>query len=70
MGVPLVLTLIIGWITWVKTHELDPYKPIKSDHKAMTIQVVALQWKWLFIYPEEKIASLNFVAVSQRPGPL
>lgn len=60
-GVPLILTLIIGWITWVKTHELDPYKPITSDKKAMTIQVVALQWKWLFIYPEEKIASLNFV---------
>lgn len=60
-GIPLILTAIIGWITWVKTHELDPYKPIQSDEKTMTIQVVALQWKWLFIYPEEKIASLNFV---------
>ena len=38
-----------------------PYKPIESDKKAMTIQVVALQWKWLFIYPEEKIATVNFV---------
>lgn len=59
-GFPLILTLIVGWITWVKTYELDPYKPIVSDKKAMTIQVVALQWKWLFIYPEEKIASVNF----------
>ncbi|MBA3815623.1 MAG: COX aromatic rich motif-containing protein [Parachlamydiaceae bacterium] len=60
-GLPLVLTIIVGVITWIKTHELDPYKPIVSDKKEMTIQVVALQWKWLFIYPDEKIASLNFV---------
>lgn len=60
-GFPLVMTLIIGVLTWVKTHELDPYKPIASDKKEMTIQVVALQWKWLFIYPEENIASVNFV---------
>ena len=60
-GFPLVMTLIVGGFTWVKTHELDPYKPIESDKKPMTIQVVALQWKWLFIYPEEKIATVNFV---------
>lgn len=60
-GLPLVLTLLIGVLTWVKTYELDPYKPIESDKKAITIQVVALQWKWLFIYPEEHIASLNFL---------
>ncbi len=59
-GIPLVMTLIVAVFTWYKTHELDPYKPIESDKKAMTIQVVALQWKWLFIYPEENIASLNF----------
>jgi len=60
-GLPLVLTAVVSVLTWVKTHELDPYKPIVSDKKPITIQVVALQWKWLFIYPEEKIASLNFV---------
>jgi len=60
-GVPLVMTLIIGTLTWVKTYELDPYKPIASDKKPLTIQVVALQWKWLFIYPEEQVASLNFL---------
>lgn len=60
-GLPLIMTLIIAVITWIKTYELDPYKPITSDNKEMTIQVVALQWKWLFIYPEEKIASVNFV---------
>jgi cytochrome o ubiquinol oxidase subunit 2 len=60
-GVPLVMTLIVGGLTWVKTYELDPYKPLESDKKPLTIQVVALQWKWLFIYPEEKIATVNFV---------
>ena len=55
------MTLIIAVLTWVKTHELDPYKPIESNKKPMTIQVVALQWKWLFIYPEEKIATVNFL---------
>lgn len=62
-GLPLLLTLIIGILTWVKTHELDPYRPITSNNKEMTIQVVALQWKWLFIYPDEKVASLNFVQI-------
>lgn len=60
-GVPCVMVLIVSVLTWVKTHQLDPFKPIVSNNKEMTIQVVALQWKWLFIYPEEKIASVNFV---------
>ena len=60
-GLPLVMTLIVAIITWIKTHELDPYKPLQSDKKPLTIEVVALQWRWLFIYPEEQIASLNAV---------
>ncbi len=62
-GLPFILTVIICVITWIKTYELDPYKPLVSDKKAKTIQVVALQWKWLFIYPEEKIASVNFLQI-------
>lgn len=58
---PLVMTAVIAVLTYIKTYELDPYKPIPSDKKEITIQVVALQWKWLFIYPEEKVASVNFV---------
>lgn len=60
-GIPLILTIIIGILTWGKTYELDPFKPIESDKKPITIQVVALQWKWLFLYPEEKIAVVNFL---------
>lgn len=62
-GVPFIMTLIVSILTWVKTHELDPFKPIVSDKKEVTVQVVALQWKWLFIYPEEKIASVNFLPI-------
>lgn len=65
-GVPLIMTLIVGVLTWVKTYELDPYKPIVSENKEMTIQVVALQWKWLFIYPEEKIATVNFLQIPKN----
>lgn len=60
-GIPLVLTVIISVITWERTHALDPYKPIVSENKTINIQVIALQWKWLFIYPEEKIATVNFI---------
>lgn len=61
-GIPCMLTLIIAILTGIKTHELDPFKPIESTSKPpLTIQVVALQWKWLFIYPKEKIASVNFI---------
>lgn len=65
-GVPLVLVAIIGVLTWVKTYELDPYKPIASEKKALVVEVVATQWNWLFIYPEEKIASLNFLAIPEK----
>lgn len=62
-GLPLVMTVIVCILTWIKTEQLDPFKPITSDKKTITIQTVALQWKWLFIYPEEKIASLNFLQI-------
>lgn len=62
-GLPLVLTALVAVLTWIRTHELDPYKPLVSDKKPKTIQVVAMQWKWLFLYPEEKIASMNFLQI-------
>jgi cytochrome o ubiquinol oxidase subunit 2 len=59
--VPLALISILAVITWVSSHNLDPFKPIASNKKPLTIQVVALQWKWLFIYPEQNIATVNQV---------
>lgn len=60
-AIPAVVIFILAIITLKNTHALDPYKPLDTTTKPLTIQVVALQWKWLFIYPEEDIASVNFV---------
>jgi cytochrome o ubiquinol oxidase subunit 2 len=62
-GIPIVMVAIVSVLTWVKTYELDPYKPLIAENKEMTIQVVSLRWKWLFIYPEEKIAAVNFFQI-------
>jgi cytochrome o ubiquinol oxidase subunit 2 len=65
-GLPFTIVLLLSILTWKSTHELDPYKPIKSDIKPLVIQVVALQWKWLFIYPEQNIATVNFIQFPQK----
>ena len=62
-GIPIVIILILGWITWRSTHELDPFRPLDSSVKPLEIQVVALDWKWLFIYPEQHIATVNEIAI-------
>lgn len=60
-AIPVVVISIIGVMIWKTTHALDPYKPIASTTKPLAIQVVALRWKWLFIYPEQNIATVNFI---------
>lgn len=59
-GIPFAIVLALSIITWESCHELDPFKPLVSDKKPIRIQAVALQWKWLFIYPEYNIATVNF----------
>lgn len=65
-GIPCLIILVLGAITWKGCHELDPFKPIENGVKPIRIQVVALQWKWLFIYPEHQIASVNFVQFPEK----
>lgn len=60
-GIPIILILILSIVTWNSTHNLDPYKPLPGHDKSLTVQVVSLDWKWLFIYPEQDIATVNFV---------
>lgn len=60
-GIPTILIVILSVMTWNSSHALDPFKVLNSTTRPLTIQVVALQWKWLFIYPEQHIASVNFV---------
>lgn len=61
-GIPCAIILVLGVLTWKTTHTLDPYRPLDSKVKPMEIDVVALDWKWLFIYPEQHIATVNEVA--------
>lgn len=58
-AVPLLTIMFLGGLTWVSSHDLDPAKPLASKTKPLEIQVVSLDWKWLFIYPEQQVASVN-----------
>ncbi|MDF3884706.1 ubiquinol oxidase subunit II [Cupriavidus basilensis] len=60
--IPCLIILVLGIITWKSSHDLDPYKPIESNVKPVTIEAVAMNWKWLFIYPELGIATVNEIA--------
>lgn len=57
---------LLSVVTWVSAHQLDPHKQIYGEYKPMVIQVVALQWKWLFIYPEQGVASVNTVVFPEK----
>jgi cytochrome o ubiquinol oxidase subunit II len=62
-SIPLMTVLLVGGVAWVGAHDLDPRKPITSEVKPVTVQVVSLDWKWLFIYPEQGIASVNHLVI-------
>lgn len=59
--IPCIIIGILGTITWISTHRLDPYQPLSNPQKPITIQAISLEWKWLFIYPEENIATINYI---------
>src|SRR5512140_2872752 len=68
---PLLIIIALGALTWISSHTLDPFRPLRridsareipAHVKPLTIEVVALDWKWLFIYPEQGIATVNEVA--------
>jgi len=62
-AIPVIFMLILAPVMWVATHKLEPRKSIDSNNETLTVQVVALRWKWLFIYPEQHIATVNYVQV-------
>ncbi|ABI62174.1 ubiquinol oxidase subunit II [Granulibacter bethesdensis] len=62
-SVPCAIIIVLAAITWRTTHELDPYKPLDVAGKPLKIEVVALDWKWMFIYPEQGIATVNQMAM-------
>jgi cytochrome o ubiquinol oxidase subunit 2 len=62
-SIPTMTILLTSGVVWLSTYDLDPPKPIASAEKPVRVQVVALDWKWLFIYPDEAIASVNKLTV-------
>ena len=62
-SIPIMTVLLVGGVAWVGSYDLDPPKPIASTVKPLRVQVVSLDWKWLFIYPEQGIASVNQLTV-------
>lgn len=62
-SIPAMTVLLVGGVAWVGAHDLDPRKAISSTVRPVTVQVVSLDWKWLFIYPEQGIASVNRLVV-------
>lgn len=62
-ALPSVIILLMAVINWKSTHALDPHMALANTAQPVTIQVVALRWKWLFIYPEQGIATVNFLQI-------
>ena len=55
--------MLLGGVAWIGSHDLDPAKPLESKEEPLDVQVVSLDWKWLFIYPDQHVASVNRLVI-------
>jgi cytochrome o ubiquinol oxidase subunit II len=62
-SIPLLTIMLLGGVAWIGSHDLDPAKPLPSNTPPLEVQVVSLDWKWLFIYPGQRVASVNQLVV-------
>ena len=62
-AIPLLVIMLLGGVAWIGSHELDPSVPVESKNAPLNVQVVSLDWKWLFIYPDQHVASVNTLAI-------
>jgi cytochrome o ubiquinol oxidase subunit 2 len=62
-AIPAMIVLLVGGVAWVGSHDLDPREPIASAAEPVHVQVVSLDWKWLFIYPDKGIATVNQLTI-------
>src|SRR5580700_1477739 len=62
-AIPALVILFLGGIAWVGSHQLDPPRALQSNTQPLEVQVVSLDWQWLFIYPGQQIASLNHLVI-------
>jgi cytochrome o ubiquinol oxidase subunit II len=62
-SIPAMTVFLVGGVAWVGSHDVSPRKPIVSSVKALRVQVASLDWKWLFIYPDQGVASVNRLTI-------
>jgi cytochrome o ubiquinol oxidase subunit II len=62
-SIPLLTVILLGGVAWIGSHDLDPAKPLASNTPPLEVQGVSLDWKWLFIYPNQRVASVNQLVV-------
>jgi cytochrome o ubiquinol oxidase subunit II len=62
-SIPLLVIMLLGGVAWIGSHDLDPAKPLESETPPLEIQGVSLDWKWLFVYPNEGVAAVNQLVV-------
>ena len=65
-GVPFIIIIVLAVITYTSSHELNPFKPIDTGERPLKIQAIALEWKWLFLYPEYGIATVNYLQFPEK----
>jgi cytochrome o ubiquinol oxidase subunit 2 len=64
--IPAAIVLALGILSWKETHKLDPFKPIDPSVRPISIEAVSLDWKWLFIYPDQNIATVNQLELPEK----
>jgi cytochrome o ubiquinol oxidase subunit 2 len=62
-AIPIMTVFLVGGVAWVGSHDLDPKRPIESAGSPVRVQVISLDWKWLFIYPDEGVATVNQLTI-------
>src|SRR4051812_23290033 len=62
-SIPTLVILFLGGVIWIGSYDLDPARPLNSEIEPINVQAVSLDWKWLFIYPDQGVASLNELVV-------
>src|ERR1700722_10435052 len=62
-SIPAMVVILLGAVAWIGSHQLDPARRLQSDSMPMRIEVVSLDWKWLFIYPDQRVAALNDLVI-------
>src|SRR5271168_1802983 len=62
-SIPALVVILLGGVIWISAHELDPRAPIPGGAKPLEVEVASLDWKWLFIYPDQGIAAVNQLVI-------